>query len=78
MERYDEALSSLQQLSEVAPKEAPIYFLLGKIFKRQKQLEAAVLNFTVAMDLDPKNSNNIKAIIDKVNQPDVGEEVELT
>ncbi len=76
MGRFDEAIEELQQLCELVPKEAPVHFLLGKIYRRQRQLEAAILSFTAAMYLDAKNANHIKAIIDRINAPDTAEEDE--
>jgi len=39
---YDAALEELAKLKEIAPKEAPIYFLMGKIYKKRNQLHKAM------------------------------------
>src|SRR5690242_19426488 len=35
-------MRDLQQLKEIAPREGPIFFLMGKIYKKQKQVEKSV------------------------------------
>ncbi len=58
-------------LRDFNPKEAAIYFLLGKIHKKLGQPEKAMFHFTTALDLDNKasNVNYIKSAIDKVSIP---------
>jgi anaphase-promoting complex subunit 3 len=60
----------------MAPKEATIYYLLGKIYKRLKQPDKAMTYFTTALDLDSKSSNlnYIKSAIDKLHMPDAEDE----
>jgi len=69
-ERSTEALAELAALTQLAPKEPTVHFLAGKIHKKLGHTEAAVLCFTAAMDLDHKNANFIKGLIDKIGQPD--------
>jgi len=66
-------LEELKLLKESAPKEAPIYFLMGKVLKKMGKPEEAVLQFTTALDLDAKNANYIKNIIDKLHLPDIAD-----
>ncbi|GAQ84112.1 DNA-binding cell division cycle control protein [Klebsormidium nitens] len=76
---YEEALAELEALKEVAPKEASLYFLMGKIFKKLDNPDKAMLNFSTALDLKPSNAdvNQIKAAIEKLSVPDDGEGEEL-
>jgi len=73
LNRPHEALEELKLLKESAPKEAPIYFLMGKVLKKMGKPEEAVLQFTTALDLDAKNANYIKNIIDKLHLPDIAD-----
>lgn len=70
IEQFEIALKELHTLRELAPKEPPIYFLLGKIYKKLKQPDKAMIYFTTAMDLDTKNVNTIKNAIEKLHIPD--------
>jgi anaphase-promoting complex subunit 3 len=48
------ALVELQLLKDVAPDEANVFFLLGKLYKMLKMRADAVRCFTAALNLDPK------------------------
>lgn len=48
------ALVELQILKDVAPDEANVFFLLGKLYKMLKMRADAVKCFTAALNLDPK------------------------
>lgn len=66
MERYQDALKELDELKQVVPKESLVYFLSGKVHKKLGNTHLALMNFSWAMDLDPKGANNqIKESIDK-------------
>jgi anaphase-promoting complex subunit 3 len=66
MERHNEALSELEQLKQIVPKESLVYFMIGKVHKRLGNTHLALINFSWAMDLDPKGANNqIKEVIDR-------------
>ena len=77
--RYSEALDELEQLREVAPREASVYFLMGRIFKKLEMPNRAMLNFSLALDLKPSSAdvNSIKAAIEKLHVPEEEEEEEL-
>lgn len=51
------ALVELQILKDVAPDEANVFFLLGKLYKMLKMRADAVRRFTAALNLDPKVGN---------------------
>lgn len=67
LERYDEALGELEAILERAPKEASVHMLIGKIYKKLKQTDQAMKHFVIALDLDPRDRNLIKATIDKLH-----------
>jgi anaphase-promoting complex subunit 3 len=48
------ALVELQILKDIAPDEANVFFLLGKLYKMSKMRAEAVRCFTAALNLDPK------------------------
>jgi anaphase-promoting complex subunit 3 len=75
-ERYDEALAELQILKERAPKEAPIYFLMGKIYKKKSKLHKAMNCLTTALDFDTKSANYIKMAINKLGTSEAESEDE--
>jgi len=52
--RPEEALSELEVLKEIAPDEANVWFLSGRLCKMLGRKAEAVRAFTVALNLDPK------------------------
>lgn len=52
--RPREALYELQILKDIAPEEANVHFLLGKLYKITGARTSAIRHFTTAMNLDPK------------------------
>lgn len=66
IDRNEEALFELEQLKHLVPKESMVYFLIGKIHKKTGNTHTALMNFSWAMELDPKGANNtIREVIDK-------------
>uniref|UniRef100_A0A8C9V143 Cell division cycle protein 27 homolog n=1 Tax=Scleropages formosus TaxID=113540 RepID=A0A8C9V143_SCLFO len=75
-EKYKAALQELEELKQIVPKESLVYFLIGKVYKKLGQTHLALMNFSWAMDLDPKGANNqIKEAIDKRYLPDDDEPI---
>ncbi|XP_068751577.1 cell division cycle protein 27 homolog isoform X1 [Montipora capricornis] len=71
MEKHQEALEELDELKKIVPGEALVYFLLSKVYKKLGQNHLAQMNFSWAIDLDPKGANNqIKEAINKRYLPD--------
>ncbi|XP_076459147.1 cell division cycle protein 27 homolog [Babylonia areolata] len=65
-DRHKEALEELEELKQIIPTESLVYFLMGKVHKKLGNTHLALMNFSWAMDLDPKGVNNqIKEAIDK-------------
>lgn len=52
------AKEELMILKDLAPDEAQVHFLLGKLFKSLNDKQSAVRHFTVALSLDPKVSDS--------------------
>lgn len=66
IDKNDEALVELDELKKLVPKESMVYFLIGKIHKKTGNTHTALMNFSWAMELDPKGANNtIRDVIDK-------------
>ena len=55
-DRFHEALEELEALKEVAPREASVFFLIGRIHKKLDMTDRAMVNFSTALDLKPASS----------------------
>lgn len=75
LERHEEALLELERVRDAAPREAQILFSMGRLYKKLKRPERAMRCFLDALDLDPKDTNLIKAAMEKMDDPDVEEEI---
>lgn len=64
MGMFNQALVDLDRLVTLAPDEASVHFLLGQIYKTLKNRAAAVREFTIALNLDPKGSHMIKEALE--------------
>ena len=75
--KEQEALNILLALNRMVPKEPPIHINIGKIYKKMGKLDLAMQYFTLALDLDPKDINQVKSMIDRIHQArDANEEDE--
>ena len=72
LERYADALRELHVVRSQVPREAAVHFLLGKIHRQQGQRAQALQCFNVALDLDPKDRHQVKALMDKLHLPVTG------
>ena len=77
MDLADDALAELEKVRAAAPKEASVHFNMGKVYKRMGKPEKALRCFLTALDLDPKDNNLIKAAMDRLDEPDIEEEVSV-
>jgi len=50
------------------PKEAPVFIMIGKIQKKLGRKDLALQAFNTALELDPKDTNMVKTLIDKLDQ----------
>ena len=57
MGRDSEALKILMEIRDERPKEATVYILIGRIYKKLGDKLKALENFNCALDLDPKDIN---------------------
>lgn len=66
-----DALAELHELQQMAPKEATVYFQLGKVYKRLDRVDQAMIHFSTALDLKPSSAdtNTIKAAIEGLHAP---------
>jgi len=79
IENYEQALAQLEQLQEIAPKEASVFFLMGRIYKKLGMHDKAMINFSVALDLRPStaDTNAIKNAVEKLDAADDSEEEDI-
>ncbi|KAJ9155059.1 Protein bimA [Pleurostoma richardsiae] len=64
------AQRELMILKDLAPDEARVHFLLGKLYKTLNDKSQAVRHFTQALSLDPKASQQIKEAIESLEEED--------
>lgn len=55
IENYDKAIEALERCKDLQPKNAVVYFELGKNYLSQKKYKDAYDNFERATQIDPKN-----------------------
>lgn len=78
LEKYEEALKVLLDLMITVPKEAPIHIVIGKIYKKLGDVNKALQYFNKALDLDPKDTNMVKSLIDKIHSnTDINEDADI-
>ncbi|KAI0194181.1 tetratricopeptide [Astrocystis sublimbata] len=70
LNRLDAAQKELEILKTLAPDEATVHFLLGKLYKTLNDKGSAVRHFTIALNLDPKASQQIKEAIESLEDDD--------
>ncbi|KAI0024828.1 hypothetical protein F4780DRAFT_478944 [Xylariomycetidae sp. FL0641] len=70
LNRLEEAKGELEVLKTLAPDEATVHFLLGKLHKTLNEKGSAVKHFTIALNLDPKASQQIKEAIESLEDDD--------
>ncbi|KAL7626216.1 anaphase-promoting complex subunit cdc27 [Parahypoxylon ruwenzoriense] len=70
LNQLDDAQKELEILKTLAPDEATVHFLLGKLYKNLSDKSSAVRHFTIALNLDPKASQQIKEAIESLEDDD--------
>jgi len=75
LNRPEEALKELEKVRDAAPREATVHFAMGKVLKRLGRPDQAMRCFLTALDLDPKDNQLIKSAMDKLDEPDIDEEM---
>ena len=69
LDRYQEALESLERVRSLAPHEACVHFQLGKVHSQLGSDRQALIHFNKAMDLnrDSKDYHTIKTHIERLH-----------
>ena len=67
LNRHKESLEVLQELKTLCPKEAPIYVTMGKIYRKLGDKKQALQAYTMALELDQKDTNRVKSLIEKLH-----------
>ena len=75
MDKPKEALAEFEKVRDAAPRESSVHFAMGRVLKRLGRQGEAMRCFLTALDLDPKDNNLIKAAIDRLDEPDIDEDV---
>lgn len=70
MHRYEESLVDMEKLKDMAPDEASVHFILGKLYKHFNRKNDAIKQFTIALNLDPKGSHLIREALESLNDLD--------
>ncbi|KAK7887813.1 anaphase-promoting complex subunit cdc27 [Exophiala xenobiotica] len=68
--RPRDALTELLVLRDVAPDEANVWFLMGRLYKTLREKANAVRAFTMALNLDPKAAQFIKDAMESLDDED--------
>ena len=63
-------------MQDLAPREASVWFQMGKIYKKMDRRDEALRHFSHALDLRPASgdANLIKAAIEKLHVSDEAED----
>ncbi|CCH44731.1 hypothetical protein BN7_4299 [Wickerhamomyces ciferrii] len=64
--RFGEALVDLQRLEEIAPDEASVHYLLGQLYKYGGRKLDAIVQYTAALNLDPKGAPIVKMALESL------------
>jgi anaphase-promoting complex subunit 3 len=69
---YKDALMQLESIMETSPREVAVLYMVGRIYKKLKDLDKAQFYLTQALDMDrdSKTTNFIKSTIDSLHIPD--------
>ncbi len=74
VEQWEEARSELELVRELAPREPPVYILLGNICQRLGKPTQALGYFNTALSLDPKEGSALRANLENLDpEVDLGE-----
>ncbi|CAD5208006.1 unnamed protein product [Bursaphelenchus xylophilus] len=62
--QYKEAEKELNELKNLSPDEAHVFFLLGRVHRRLGDQHRAMLNFSWATEIDPRGEQNQSTVSD--------------
>ncbi|KAG0161554.1 hypothetical protein PDIDSM_9088 [Penicillium digitatum] len=74
LREYKFALAELKVLKDMAPDEANVHYLLGKLYKMLHDKANAIKHFTAALNLDPKAAQYIKDAMESLDDEDMEDE----
>lgn len=78
LEKNDQALEMTTSLINQHPKETSLYIHRGKLMKKLGFKKDALTDYNKALDLNPKDSNHVKNLIEKLNSNnDFNEDAEI-
>jgi anaphase-promoting complex subunit 3 len=69
MQEFKFALAELKILKDMAPDEANVHYLLGKLYKMLHDKANAIKHFTTALNLDPKVCHSLSSYLLTINSP---------
>ena len=67
-------MQELELVRMHSPKEAQVYFWMGKVCKKLGRIDEALRLLTYALDLDPKDNTQTKNALERLEQADIEEE----
>ena len=67
---FTSAMNDLHILKELAPDEANVHYLLGKMYRQFGDKHNAMKHLTIAMNLDNKASHLVKEAIENMDELD--------
>ncbi|KAJ6164103.1 anaphase-promoting complex subunit cdc27 [Penicillium chermesinum] len=70
LQENNSALAELKILKDMAPDEANVHYLLGKMYKIMHDKPNAIKHFTTALNLDPKAATFIKDAMESLDDDD--------
>ncbi|KAJ5485496.1 anaphase-promoting complex subunit cdc27 [Penicillium diatomitis] len=71
LQEFNVALAELKCLKDIAPDEANVHYLLGKLYKTLHDKGNAIKHFTTALNLDPKAAQFIKDAMECLDDDDM-------
>ncbi|KAJ6014905.1 20S cyclosome subunit (BimA/Nuc2/Cdc27) [Penicillium herquei] len=71
LHEYQFALVELKILKDMAPDEANVHYLLGKLYKTMHDKANAIKHFTTALNLDPKAAQFIKDAMESIDDEEM-------
>ncbi|KAH0562650.1 hypothetical protein GP486_002666 [Trichoglossum hirsutum] len=75
--QLDLAQVELTAVKDMAPDEATVHFLLGRLYKMKHQKANAIKHFTIALNLDPKAGGLIKEAIESLEDDDDDDDYQI-
>jgi anaphase-promoting complex subunit 3 len=70
------AVDALCVVREHAPKEPPVYSMLGQVYYKLGRMSDALRNINIAVDLDPKEATALKALMEQMEEAEEQDEDE--